>query len=792
MNLIDRLQAGRYARRLQEADPASNELATARSRLVAMGAHGVRVILDGLKEQPATEATLGTLEQMLDERTLSIYVEALHSGDRAVADTAMQALARGRGYDPVQLLSLFADARVSKARLETILNAHVDRIAPRALLAMLPEMSREARATAVRLVELRADASILHEATRLAQHADPWLRLCVAKLLGKIAGEASARVLSSLLSDDTAAVRLEAVKSLQAIEAPETVPALCARLRDPDMKVQSAAIGALVSFADVAAVPHLLEHLKDESEHVRRGAVEVLNEVVTVDAIKDLVGALRDADWWVRVRAADALGTLGGERVVDAVIALVDDSDEFLRRYAVEILNMVPNRRAVETLIRALDDTDWWVRERAVDALGRTGDPRAVEPLLALLHRDLKAAPHCARALGGIADARAIEPLCRLVESDDSELKREATQALALFVQGKIPNELRAMAQTALAQGNTSVRSTSGPSPATERPYVAPKADLGPRPATPPPSPSRPPMGIEAGRAPDPAPRQESAPALGDVRKLPTGTVLTGRYRVLQRIGGGGFGTVYLVEDTVVREEMALKILSPQFSMDEVMVKRFVQELKLTRRVSHPNVIRIHDMIEIDGAHAISMEYFPGSDLRRILTAEGKLPLERALRIGTQALEGLAAAHELGIVHRDIKPANLLVGANDVTKLADFGLASVAQTTQTRITQSALFLGTPEYVSPEQIIGKNFDARSDLYALGVVLYEAISGKQPFAGTTAVNTLFQHLQGEIPRLRAVAPDVPEALDALIFSAMARVPDERPGSAREMLESLRKAA
>jgi serine/threonine-protein kinase len=295
--------------------------------------------------------------------------------------TVTEVLVQATHYNPVRLLDLLSDEKIPKVRLEAILDHHLARIPPRALITLLGDVGKETRPIVFRLVEKRADASVVPEALKLLDHEDLWVRTHMARLLGGFPGGGISGLIR-LLMDPVKTVRLEAVKSLGRLKALAAVPQLCAALRDVDMKVHTAAIEALVAIGDPSAVGHLVDVLKDESEYARRGAVEVLNEVVTVEAIKDLVQALRVEDWWVRVRAADALGTLGGAKVVEAVIGLMRDTDEFIRRYAVEILNTIPDERAVEPLIAALDDHDWWVRERSIDALGRIGDRRAVDPLL--------------------------------------------------------------------------------------------------------------------------------------------------------------------------------------------------------------------------------------------------------------------------------------------------------------------------------------------------------------------------------------------------------------------------
>jgi serine/threonine-protein kinase len=728
MDLIRRFQAGHLAKRLQDPLQAADGVAQTQEKLLALGPSAVRGLLDAIARGKASTASNEVLERLCTNDTLSVFVEALQSPVPAVVEAASVALSRSALYDPAQLLGLFSEPAVSKARLESILAAQMQRIQPVTLVRVLPDLSKDARGSVFRLLERRADSSISADVVGLARHAEWWLRLHAVKLLAKMPGKDSITGVAELLKDESAAVRLEAVRTLGVLRATEVLPALCGRLRDIDIKVQAAAIETLISLGDVSAVPHLLEYLRDESEYVRRAAVEVLNQVVTTEAIKDLVSALRDADWWVRVRAADALGTLGGPKVIDAVIDLVGDPDDFIRRYAVEILNTVPDKRAVEPLIRALDDHDWWVRERAIDALAKTRDPRAVEPLLRMLSRDTRAVPLCLRALAQIPDPRVVESVCRLVDSDSAEIRREAINALTQFTKSELPDESRNRVHDALERAGVGNKRSTPSMPLEVRGHFGPesgRSDSGLRRVSGRESDS---AGAVPSGTPAPSPVSPAHQRVLNFQKLEPGTMVNERFKVVRYIGGGGFGTVYLVEDTVVHEDLVLKILSPQLSLDESMIRRFVQELRLTRRISHRNVIRIYDMVDLGGAHAISMEHFDGRDLGQVAREDGPMSVERAVAIVHQVLDGLEAAHAMGIVHRDIKPANILVDANDVVKIVDFGLALVSQGTRSRLTQSGILVGTPEYISPEQITGQEVDGRTDLYSLGIVLYEMISGR----------------------------------------------------------------
>ncbi len=771
MNLVQRLKAGKYIRELKDPGHAPDAVAALEDRLAGMGPGVLDRLFDSLSHGSARKPVLEVLGRLLTDETLPAYLEALGSRNPATVSGVARLLETGRGYDPVRLLDLLADGTLSKATLESILTARLRDLSPRALVDLLPELGSEARGVIFRLLEKGADSTALPDMIRLLEHPDWWIRLYMVRLLSRFDDPRVSRALPASLADRHKSVRLETVKALHALAAREAIPSLVRCLGDPDLKVQTAAIDAVSELGDATSVPHLLDVLKDEDEYVRRAAVEVLNVVATPEAVQDLVRALRDEDWWVRVRAADALGTLGGDTVVEAVLGLLGSDDEFVRRYAVEILNAIPSEKAVEPLIRALEDGDWWVRERSIDALAKTGDARAVEPLISLMERDPAVAALCARALGEIGDVRAADALERASGHDSEEIRREALGALRKVAPGRNPGRSGSPADPASARARDGASGEGAPFRVEpKRPY-GPESGRREEPVRPRPA--------EPARASGGAP----APVIVNLRDLPPGTVLLRRYKVVERVGKGGFGAIYLVEDSVVEERIILKILNPHLSEDEAAIRRFTQELRLTRRITHKNVIRIFDFLELEGGHGVSMEFFPGRDLGKILAADGALEPARALRIVAQVCEGLSAAHRAGVVHRDIKPGNILVGDDDIVKIVDFGLASVEHQLGSRLTKSGLLIGTPEYMAPEQIRGEEVDHRADIYAVGVVLYEMLSGRTPFVGDTPVKILFQHLEGEIAPLRDLCGVSPET-EALVDAAMARDPGNRPPDAEAL--------
>jgi tetratricopeptide (TPR) repeat protein/TolB-like protein len=273
----------------------------------------------------------------------------------------------------------------------------------------------------------------------------------------------------------------------------------------------------------------------------------------------------------------------------------------------------------------------------------------------------------------------------------------------------------------------------------------------------------------------------------GDLdRRLAPGTLVAGRYRIVGQLGLGGMGVVYRALDQELDQEVAVKVLRAELGADPEWVERFRRELVLAREVTHKNVVRIHDIGESEGVRFLTMRLVEGQSLLDVLTREGKLPAERAVRIFRQVAEALQQAHEAGIVHRDLKPANVLLSPDDTAYLTDFGVArSLDRDGHTR---AGVVPGTLDYLSPEQVAGDPADARSDIYALGILLYEMLTGELPFAQGSRAEVLAQRIAGRPRDIGAAPVAVPAHVRRLVRRCLERSPDRRHQSVRELLADL----
>jgi len=374
-----------------------------------------------------------------------------------------------------------------------------------------------------------------------------------------------------------------------------------------------------------------------------------------------------------------------------------------------------------------------------------------------------------------------VENLESIVCSVDFELNQKLAKlideqrALGLPAGGGTP----ATAATAPAAGATpgtaaTAQVTPGPSPAAA-------GAISPNPAAPV-TPNQ--AGLDR-TASAPAVRSR-APSAPSGTTLEPGQVLAQRYRVQRLLGRGGMGAVYLADDEVLGELVALKVISSAFAADEAaMVTRFRREAAAARRVSSPSVIRIHDLGEArPGLLYLSMEYFAGRTLTEVIQQRGVVPLKDVHDMLMQIGTGLEAAHQAGVIHRDLKPSNVLIGERGMVKIIDFGLATTA--VGDGLTATGAILGTPHYMAPEQVRGKNVDARSDIYAFGALAYHLVCGRPPFVGDNAIAIGFAHLSEPVPPPRQLRKDVSPALEAAILAALAKAPEDRPASAKAFVE------
>ncbi|MBN2383757.1 tetratricopeptide repeat protein [bacterium] len=286
-----------------------------------------------------------------------------------------------------------------------------------------------------------------------------------------------------------------------------------------------------------------------------------------------------------------------------------------------------------------------------------------------------------------------------------------------------------------------------------------------------------------ADAKPGPSLSQEPGLSIEDIKP---GTIFAQRYKIVSEIGRGGMGAIFRAEDLKLKETVALKLLLPGLQTNQQVIQRFIQEIKLSLKITHENVIRIYDIGEVGRINFISMEFIEGIDLKKLIRTQGKLPLDYGIEIVRQMCEGLSAAHKKGITHRDVKPQNILINLDNNIKIVDFGIAKVE--TSDGMTREGVVIGTPEYMSPEQALAKKIDYRTDIYSVGVIMYEIFTGELPFQADTPLGIALKHVNDRPGKLRDKDADIPRFLEDIVLKAMEKDPAKRFQSMEEMIAEL----
>lgn len=792
---------------IAEPDPASPAAQKLVDKLKSAGNKVVPKIIDALamSDKTHTMVLVDILGAMVNDKNLTMYREGLADGNERVVSGTAWALSSSTSYNANSLLEFFEDPEVSKPALIEVLRVHKQDLSVHELLRHAYECEPKEKAAIFKIIREIIKPEMIPDLIARMGGKDPVIKIHLMQLLSKFDKTEITHALEMQLKDPNKMVRAAALSALATRKQDAiSIDKVAEILTDPDLDVQSKAADVLIKINHPDTVKYLIPALKDESEYARRAAVEVLNEVGNETSVKELLGAIKDDDWWVRSRAGDALAEIGGPRVVDSVLKLVTSKDEEIRRSAIEILNNTKDERAVDGLINATDDTDWWVRERAVDALSKIGSPKALPKLEKMLGADPKTDTVVVRALGMIGNAKHISKIVPMLQSTERAVQVEAIKALSHLADESHAETIRTVLKkikqsdehTIINAADTALKSLDDRYSETvieenvraeklgahTQTLLLDNSDLDKL------------LGAQAAKqeeaaTPD-APQAPAAPPVLDIAKLNPGDVIDGRYKYIEKIGKGAFGTVLLMEDEVVDEQLILKFLNPNVSSDEEMMKRFVHELRYSRKITHRNVIRIYDFLHLQGCYAISMEYFPSHTLSGEIPDSKPMDLKKALKFSRDMATGMTVAHLAGVIHRDLKPANILVNDEGLLKIVDFGVAAAASSGDTQLTKTGYVIGSPKYMAPEQILGKKVDQTADIYSIGVIMYEMVTGIPPYSRGDHMSVMYQHVQGKAKNCQEINPDLPDDYANLIIRAMSVDKTKRHQSMEELTEELDK--
>ncbi len=804
MSFFTNLRADRLITEIRSCtDPSSPDTQKAIARLKDLGPGAIESVFAALPDadKNATLAFVEVLAGLVSPKSFPLFVRGLVEGSPRVVAGIAWALTTSRNYPPNLLIEALTTAGVSKSALLEVIAAQKSRFGVRELLNAAYTQEPNEKAALFRIIGDIADANTVPELIGRVHGKDPIARVHIINILARFNSPEVQTALQGLLKDPNKLIRGATLSALQRMDGKIDIERVCALLKDPEIDVQNKAIDVVIKANDPDTIRYLIEVLKDENENARRAAVEVLNEVGNAKSVKHLLEALKDSDWWVRSRAADALGKIGGPRVIEAV----------LRAHPRQGRGYPPRRhrdpqpdegRAGGRFAHPGYPRSGLVGERAGGRCAggdrqqarRAASDGDAESGLRRRRRRSSSAPsassatrsssiRCCPSWRGRSGSCGSRP-CRRSRSwsttgAPSSCARSCRPRRSRRIRPSPGSRHAALAELdhRLAGGAAITGGTQLPAPAA---------------VTRPPQPAQP---IEAdargshrcGRAI--ADRGGAAAARhpdSQARRYHRGPLQVHRShrprRLRHRAADGGHRR---------RRAADPQVPEPQrVANDEEVMKRFVHELRYSRKITHKNVIRIYDFLFIQGNYAISMEYFPSHTLGSEIVGDKPIELKRALQFGIDMCTGMTVAHQVGIVHRDLKPANVLINQEGLLKIVDFGVAAAHREGDTQLTKTGYVIGSPKYMAPEQILGKKVDERADIYALGVILYEMLTGVPPYSRGDHMSVMYQHVQGKARPPHEINPALPAGLSELVVKAMAVDKTKRFQSMDELRAALGK--
>jgi serine/threonine-protein kinase len=830
--------AGAVDKILSAGDLDSPQAESAMQKLQDHKKEAVEKIIKTIHSGPRLHYTTAVqlLGQLLDNSTVELVMKELPEFDANIQSDITALLNRTKSYDP-HLLLPYLKHPLSKQVSRDLIMAHRKEFVSSRLLRAVARVQTEMWSTIFELIHAQADDAAFPEAVALTKSKNPTLREYATGLIAEYNNPAAIETLQIMLRDDDKKVQLAALRGLTRIRA--SLPAsLIFRMTQHMTKEEAPLVKALLGFCkDPELSNHLFKTIFGKNPKLRTLAINSLAIIADRKNIRELFEELLNQHENMQAMVLQELIQATGQKLIDILEVLADDPDFRIQEIAMLAVQMSnPEEPKILTIMRQHigDNLPPDMKTSFIKRLGKAKDKYSVDALVSVMNQDKAQRIPALMALEQIADMKVLADVFEMLNNDDPEVQAVTLSCLKAIIPEKLAGKIRErlienaemldkqvlpnlvdllehitskyklLETTAyqraiddLKKGPTNEVEmlmpesfgidveayTGGDSAASANPFgndlANPFADTAQ---------DAPGIG-DSGASGSADMSQNTAPLEKQDTELnlEQGQVLANRYKLVKEIGRGGYGSVWLVEDNFIKEQLVMKFLHQSLVSDEVAVERFVRELRLARKITHTNIIRLFDYLDLGPVAAISMEYFPGQALSSIVH-QGAMEPTRVIKLIKAISGALDVAHQADVIHRDMKPANILVDEKDNIKIVDFGIAAASKHAESRLTRTGTLVGTPTYISPEQIQGKVVDGRTDLYSLGVIMYEMLAGQPPYQAEDPMALVFMHVEGNARRVEEINPVIPKDLADIVHKCIAPDPNSRYQSMAELAQAL----
>ena len=750
--------------------------------------HLIQVIPEtsGVHQAMLTEICLENAQGTNEE----LFLNSLENDATKIRSAAASILSKSAQINPSKLFKKLHESDVSKTEVIDILAFQRERLKPEQIITNALKLDKTHAEQLLKLASdsvVPLDLEVLH--IEPESIGSPSVKIMLLRYFGQVDQAPVAQQIAKFLGDENKTVVIEALKAFKSLPVKFDASVLLPYIESMTEVEHEMAIQVLKAQADAELVPRLAPWTCGKSEEIRQIFVRLFVKYVTPEGLEKFLKLLEKQEWWGKERSLKCLQKFGNDKLYSAAQSLTEHENEFVREQAQRFAAQNIDPADMEQLWENALHEDWQVRDGAIASIGKSNKRESIDLLKKVIKKWPESAPAVLKAVGDLGFSKGLEIAFSCLRMSEALIQREALEAIGKLAGKRHAKTVRDKLMQKVPTLQATVRDTAGEvvNRLTEE-FGLPQLNVDQATYfdtrlikfedT---------QAVEQGTNQAPA-APATPPPQQNIEDFKKGDLWMDRFRIDKEIGRGAMGRVMLATDEMVGEPLILKFMHPELTAEESSRERFLREVKYSRKVSHPNVIRIHDMLFNDNLSAISMEYFDSKGIDEYLKEKKFFDPGEGLDILLQVANGMAAAHNQEVIHRDLKPSNILMDDAGLVKIVDFGIASASSNTDSTLTKTGSIIGTPAYLSPERAKGQDADHRSDIYALGIIAYGMFTGQLPYTGEP-MSLLFQHLEGKAIPVHELKEDLDPAIGELVQRLMAVEIEDRLQTMEDVAEAIK---
>jgi serine/threonine-protein kinase len=746
-------------------------------------------------KKPHSDVLKKICEDEINRNSEDRFLDNLENDVTSIRTATKSVLSSSQQISPTKLFKRLHESEVSKTEIIDILEFQKEHLPPELYIKNALRMDG---AYANRLIEIaqsqahRIDMSAVDFDIDSLKNPDIKIRLI--RFLAAVNKPEAAELLTRFLHDSSKIIVIEALKNLAQMTSPFDPSGIVRFLPEMRKDDRESAIKILRERMTGEHLRSLVPLLTGKQEDLRNLACEIVATNASEKGLERLLVALDAQDWWGREQAVKSLSAHGNEELYKSAALLTEHKVDFVRDAAEQLaLNQTGMTSDTSGILEALMSDNWQLRESAIESAGNTKSREILDDLAKVIDKYPESSIAVLTSVRRLGFSKGLEIASRCLQMKEAAIQREALRAFASLTTQKHADRIRNGIVKMVPKLQATVRDTAleVTNNITEK-FNLPKLNLDEDNLF-----ETRLLKIEENRerrSQDPVQQPDAGildktevVSFQHIEELKAGDTWMERYKVIREVGRGAMGRVMLVDDETVGERLILKFMHPELTSDGKARERFLRELKYSRKISHPHVIRIHDFLLKEGISAISMEFFESRGLDYMIKHGLLESHEQTLKILYQVSDGMFEAHQQKVIHRDLKPSNILVNDEGLAKVVDFGIASASSEAEMTLTKTGMIIGTPAYLAPERAKGLEADHRADIYALGIIAYNMLNGGLPYKGEP-MSLLFQHIEGKAAPLHSLDKGVHADVSMLVEKMMAVDIEKRFQTMKEVRDTI----